>query len=96
MAKVNCWEYLQCGREPGGVNVGEMGVCPVAEAADMDNTNGGVNAGRFCWAVSGTLCHGRVQGHFAQKLGDCVSCEFYWHVRKQEGRDFVFLDPRAR
>ncbi len=30
-----------------------------------------------CWAVAGTFCHGKVQGEFAQKIGDCRKCPVY-------------------
>ncbi len=30
-----------------------------------------------CWATAGTFCHGRVQGAFAQKIGDCRKCVVY-------------------
>ncbi|MBI5871222.1 MAG: diguanylate cyclase [Actinobacteria bacterium] len=30
-----------------------------------------------CWLIAGTFCRGEVQGHFAQKLGDCAKCEIY-------------------
>ncbi|MEW6019166.1 MAG: diguanylate cyclase [Pseudomonadota bacterium] len=30
-----------------------------------------------CWLIAGTFCRGRVQGRFAQKLGDCSECEVY-------------------
>lgn len=30
-----------------------------------------------CWLIAGTYCRGEVQGHFAQKLGDCAKCEIY-------------------
>lgn len=30
-----------------------------------------------CWLVAGTLCGGKIQGKFAQKLGDCTLCEVY-------------------
>jgi len=33
--------------------------------------------GKTCWLSAGTLCGGKVQGTFAQKLGDCSKCEFY-------------------
>jgi hypothetical protein len=29
--KLNCWEVKKCGREPGGVKVKELGVCPASE-----------------------------------------------------------------
>ena len=34
-----------------------------------------------CWEVAGTLCGGKVQGNFAQKLGDCSLCEVYRRAR---------------
>lgn len=30
-----------------------------------------------CWHVAGTFCQGKVQGLFAQKLGDCRKCKVY-------------------
>ncbi len=30
-----------------------------------------------CWSIAGTLCHNRVQGVFARKLGDCRKCVVY-------------------
>ena len=64
--KLNCWEFKKCGREDGGVNAVELGVCP----AYPDN-------GRLCARIAGTLCGGTVQGTFAQKLGNCMQCDFY-------------------
>jgi len=77
--KINCWQYMKCGREPGGVKADELGVCPAAVI------NRGRNAGRFCWAVAGTFCGGRVQGSFAEKRESCFGCEFFHNVRAQEG-----------
>jgi hypothetical protein len=28
--KQNCWEYMKCGREPGGEKVAELGICRAA------------------------------------------------------------------
>ncbi|MDO8736982.1 MAG: diguanylate cyclase [Thermoleophilia bacterium] len=30
-----------------------------------------------CWLTAGTYCHGKIQGKFATKIGDCSSCEVY-------------------
>jgi len=30
-----------------------------------------------CWAIAGTFCHDKVQGAFAQKIGDCRRCVVY-------------------
>ena len=63
---MNCWEFKKCGRELGGVNVEKLGACP----AYPDH-------GRHCARVAGTLCGGDIQGSFAQKLPNCMHCDFY-------------------
>ena len=60
--KINCWEYKKCGREAGGAHVHDLGVCPVTEEKRLDGAHEGVNAGRACWVVAGSLCKGEVQG----------------------------------
>lgn len=30
-----------------------------------------------CWAIAGTFCHDKIQGQFAQKIGDCRRCVVY-------------------
>ncbi len=77
MPWLNCWEFKGCGREPGGANAEEQGVCPAATESTADRVNGGKNGGRTCWAITGTLCGDRVQGTFAKKLGSCLNCNFY-------------------
>lgn len=84
MKKPNCWEYLKCGREPGGVNAEELGVCPASTFLPFGGVHGGTAAGRACWAVVGTMCRGEASGTFAKKLGNCRKCEFYNLVREQE------------
>ena len=64
--KLNCWEFKKCGREAGGAKARELGVCPAYP-----------NHGHSCAALAGTLCGGKVQGSFAQKLSSCLKCEFY-------------------
>lgn len=87
--KVNCWEFKQCGRQPQGPKVAEMGLCPASLEEALDDVHGGVNGGRSCWVVGGTYCKGEVQGTFAQKFKNCESCDFYQLVRKEEGPGFV-------
>jgi len=36
--------------------------------------------------TAGTLCGGKTQGTYAQKLGSCMSCDFYLAVRGEEGK----------
>lgn len=59
--KVQCWEYMKCGRERDATIK-----CPAYP-----------HFGRICWVVAGTDCEGKVQGTFAQKFEDCRKCEFY-------------------
>ena len=87
----NCWEFENCGRQPGGENAGELGVCPAAIDKDSDGFNSGKNGGRLCWAISGTFCKGEKQGTFAKKRLTCVGCDFFNLVQKEEGRGFVLL-----
>jgi methyl-accepting chemotaxis protein len=63
---LNCWEFKHCGREAGGAKAEELGVCP----AYPDH-------GHDCAAIAGTLCGGKAQGSFAQKISTCRQCEFY-------------------
>lgn len=88
MAKKNCWEVMMCGREPGGKNVEELGICPAAADGRLDKVHGGSKAGRACWVIAGTFCNGTVHGTFAQKYRDCSVCEFYRQVRKEEGTKY--------
>lgn len=89
--KLNCWEFKKCGREPGGAKVVELGICPATVDFSSEGLNGGKNAGRICWAVAGTFCGGKVQGSFAQKRMSCLNCDFFKHVKDEEGLDKFFL-----
>lgn len=91
--KLNCWEVKKCGREAGGSKVAELGTCPAAECASCDGLNGGKNAGRICWALTGTLCGGKIQGSFAQKQLNCLACEVYKMVHSEEGAAFKLMVP---
>ena len=63
---MNCWEFMKCGREFGGLKAYELGVCQAYP-----------NDGKQCAIVAGTLCEGKVQGTYAMKIFDCVKCDFY-------------------
>ncbi len=89
MPKLNCWEHKKCQRQVGGTKAAEMGVCPAAEESAADSIHGGINAGRSCWAVVGTLCGNNVQGSFASKLGNCKQCDFFKIVVQEEP---MFMD----
>ena len=63
---MNCWDYVKCGRIPGGHRVEEDGVCP----AYPDH-------GNLCANVEGTLCQGPLEMAFTSKAGYCQTCGFY-------------------
>jgi len=84
MKKINCWEFKQCERQPGGERVRDLGTCPVTINEDLDGTHGGIGAGRVCWAVAGSFCGGKMEGTFAQKLNDCGKCDFMALVKREE------------
>lgn len=86
--KINCWEFKECGRQRAGEKTGELGICPAAVEIRANGINGGRNGGRACWAIAGTLCGGKVQGEFAQKMSNCMDCEFYRLVVKEEGVNY--------
>jgi hypothetical protein len=86
--KKNCWEFKKCGRENGGAKTGELGVCPASEDKRLDEVHDGKNSGRGCWMVAGTHCGGEVQGTFAQKIKNCMDCDFYNAVREEERGNF--------
>ena len=96
MERKNCWEAMACGRQPGGDNVEALGVCPAALPNEFDGTNQGERGGRFCWAVAGTFCAGKVQGTFAMKFLDCIHCEVFKMVQEEQGRDFVLTRRDAK
>lgn len=89
--KMNCWEYMRCGRQPGGDMVSEICECPAAvvEVYPDGKYNGGTCLGRRCWRMVGTLCGGKVQGTFAEKIDNCRKCPFYQKVKEEEGEGFV-------
>jgi len=85
---MNCWEFKKCGREPGGYKVSTLGVCEASKHVNANGLNRGLNGGRACWAISGTLCGDKVQGTFAAKVAECLKCDFYQKVKDEEGIRF--------
>lgn len=79
--KKNCWEVMECGRGPDG---SDGNLCPAASAILLHGVHNGVNGGRACWVIAGTLCGGKVSGTFAKKMENCLICPFYRQVRQEE------------
>ncbi|MBU8921409.1 MAG: hypothetical protein KOO63_06270 [Bacteroidales bacterium] len=86
--KENCWEVMDCGREPGGAKEKDLGVCAAATNFTHNGKNGGKGAGRYCWKVAGTLCGGKVQGSFVDKMANCSMCKFFQQVKTEEATVF--------
>lgn len=95
MERKNCWKFLKCGREPNGEKADELGICPASLSNEFDGFNNGKKSGRFCWVVAGTYCDGEVSGTYAQKLQNCINCDFLKYVNNEEGREFQ-LTPKNK
>lgn len=91
--KLNCWEFNRCGREPGGALACSHGICPAAIEEPAHGINGGENAGRICWAVSGTFCGGRERSAHVGQRPSCMGCDFFERVLNEEGEEVVMLRP---
>ena len=85
MAKINCWEFKKCERQESGEKTEDLGVCPASTETRLDGVHDGLNAGRSCWVVAGSMCGGKRQGSFAQKYENCQKCDFYQAVKQEEG-----------
>ena len=95
MERQNCWEAMKCGKQPGGENAEGL-VCPAALPNEYDCVNNGTHGGRFCWAIEGTLCGGKVQGAYAEKFIYCFECKFLKQVNEGEGRNFILIPKEAK
>ena len=90
MLKLNCWEFKKCGLEFGGARSKEFGVCPAARVTVKEKIHGGVGYGRACWVIENTLCdEGKARGSFSMKFQDCLKCNFFLQVRKEEGDNYI-------
>ena len=88
MKKMNCWEFKQCGRIPGGSKVDKLGICPSYTTEKTDKINEGKNGGRVCWVIAGTFCDDYIQGVYAAKLANCINCDFYKLVQQEQGKQW--------
>lgn len=80
--KLNCWEFHNCGREPGGVLSDSLGVCPITQAFKYDGINDGKAAGRVCWSLRDSLRQDSIT--CMQKNFPCHQCAFYRRVVHEE------------
>lgn len=63
-------------------------MCTAARPGPHSGFNDGVDGGRICWAVAGTLCEGKVDGLNASKHLSCGQCDVFKTVQKEEGEKF--------
>ena len=94
-SKKNCWEIKKCGKGPAKPYEYKNLICPAATDTTLNGINRGKNGGRICWVVRGTFCNGEVQGTFNKKYGDCILCDVYKLIKKEEGTNFHVLQPHA-
>ena len=87
--KLNCREFKKCGHELGGERAFELGVCPAATDVHMDGVHDGINAGRACWVIGGTMCDDNIHGAFAEKYKKCGQCDFYEYVKSEEKEGLI-------
>ena len=89
--KINCWEFMKCGRGPSEETGETCEKCPAALKSAFDGMNEGTNAGRSCWLVAGTFCNEKPVGTFAEKLASCRDCAFYKQVSDREGQSSLHI-----
>ncbi len=90
--KLNCWEFVNCGREKNGLMVSTLGECKVVTDMKYDGLNNGVGAGRACWMTHKDNC---VMIKSQQYLS-CYDCPFYKRVAFEEEEQIVCeLEPAA-
>ena len=89
---MNCWEFMNCGREPGGTKAQKLGICPAAKETGFNGFNQGINAGRLCWLVAGTFCGDTYQGTYADKYVSCKNCNFYKKIHSETGTTNQSID----
>lgn len=87
--KINCWDYMNCGREVDGTQVTTQGECPAWSFWTFQGKNNGLRGGRYCWSVAGSDREGEPACTNVADFGDCSECNFYQLVKKEEGSNFV-------
>lgn len=86
--KLNCWEFINCGREKGGIMVPYLGECPVPHEMKLDGLHDGIGAGRACWMVKETNCVMMKN----KKNKSCFDCRFYKRVVYEEEENIIVND----
>lgn len=85
MSKLNCWEFIKCGKGPLGNGINKSDICPVAVETSANALNGGVNGGRICWVIAENCSNAEVKCSKLHRKDFCFSCEFRYKVTLEEG-----------
>lgn len=89
--KLNCWDYFKCGREIFARHRKDS-VCVVSITSCNNGLNEGINSGRYCWKIPGSLCQSNLggdQGSIKYKEEHCQTCSFRKLVEMEEGENFI-------
>ena len=89
MCQMNCWEIKNCGYQPGVSKTKDLGTCPASTCLQANGINKGINGGRACWVIEGTLCGDTIQRGLAEKLTGCLECTVYNLIRDEEGSSYM-------
>ena len=88
--RINCWEYKDCGRQPGGLMADSEGTCPVATAMYLDGLNGGIAGGRACWMVEESQSGSPLA---CRSNTPCHRCDFFRRVVFEEQDETRYTCP---
>ena len=83
--KLNCWEFMKCGKGTEPAHADKPNVCPVAAEASADGLNRGLNGGRICWVIAEERCKDKIKCSGLHHDSSCFSCEFRHKVMAEEG-----------
>ncbi|MFH2036667.1 MAG: two-CW domain-containing protein [Candidatus Zixiibacteriota bacterium] len=83
--KLNCWEYHNCGMEPGGMFADiKNNPCPIPSLFKFDGINDGRGAGRYCWMIQDKTAGGNHEFICRNSNKSCCHCPFYIRVQNEE------------
>ncbi len=85
MNKLNCWDFMKCGKGPSGRRKSKSSSCPISKETSAHGLNGGVNAGRICWIMNENGTEDKVKCSNIYRKNSCFQCEFRYKVMAEEG-----------
>lgn len=86
---LNCWEFMKCGREPGGKKASDLGVCPASTFELTDGYLNGKFGGKACAYIFGDFCSESIKKSSGGKgKKACAACDFYNELKYRHREDF--------